>query len=136
QTAEFKEYRENFLQQKLAAPRSFDRRKIKNPTERLKMPWFDFTDAQIESLTCFVTGLVNDEVQHAKMVPTPDKAQMDAGLRVVRQKNCAGCHVLEAAQIAFKDEQGAEHALRGQFLTFDQDVLPPPTHGFQEYVAK
>ncbi len=136
QTLEFKEYRENFLEQKLRAPRSYDRRKIKNPTERLKMPWFNFTEHEIESITCFVAGLVNDEVARARMVPTPEQLAMDTGLRVLRQKNCVGCHQLEPGRIAFKDEQGAQHDVRGQFLVFDEDVLPPPMRGFAEYVAK
>jgi len=136
QTMEFKDYRENFLQQKLEAPRSFDRRKIKNPTERLKMPWFNFTPQQIEALTCFVTGLVNDEVQHAKMVPSSEELAMDTGMRVVRQKNCVACHQLEPGQIAYKDEKGLERSVHGQFLVFDEDKLPPPMKGFEDYVKK
>ena len=33
--------------QKLHAPRSFDREKVKNPNEKLRMPWFDFTDEEV-----------------------------------------------------------------------------------------
>jgi cbb3-type cytochrome oxidase cytochrome c subunit/predicted nucleic acid-binding Zn-ribbon protein len=136
EVAEFKEYRENFLEQKLRAPRSFDRKKIKNPSERLKMPWFDFTEPEIEAITCFVAGLVNDEVQRAKMVPTGEELAMDTGKRVVRQKNCAGCHQLEPGRIEFLDEDGVERDVHGEFLVFDEDVLPPPMAGFAEYVEK
>ena len=136
QTLEFKEYRENFLEQKLRAPRSYDERKIKNPTERLKMPQFNFTEHQIESITCFVAGLVNDEVARAKMTPTAEESSMDTGLRVVRQKNCVACHQLEPGRIEFKDDDGVQRAVHGQFLVFDEDVLPPPMTGFAEYVAK
>jgi len=135
QALEFKEYRENFLEQKLREPRSFDRRKIKNPSERLKMPWFNFSQHQIEAITCFVAGLVNDEVQHAKMTPTSEELAMDFGLRVIRQKNCAACHQLEPGRIEFEDGAGA-HSVHGQFLVFDEDVLPPPMEKFAEYVAK
>jgi cytochrome c2 len=136
QALAFKEYRENFLEQKLREPRSFDRRKVKNPTERLRMPWFNFTEAQIEAISCFVAGMVDDEVQHARMVPSPEQTAMDHGLRVIRQKNCVACHVLEPGVIDFKDDEGAQHSVHGQFLVFDGDVLPPPMKGFQEYVAK
>jgi mono/diheme cytochrome c family protein len=135
-TLEFKDYRENFLEQKLREPRSFDRRKIKNPSERLKMPWFRFDDHQIEAITCFVASLVNDEVQHAKMVPSADELALDTGTRVIRQKNCAGCHQIDPGEIRFKDENGAERDVHGQFLVFDEDVLPPPMQGFAEYVKK
>jgi cytochrome c2 len=137
QTLEFKEYRENFLEQKLRAPRSYDRRKIKNPTERLRMPWFNFTDKQIESLTCFVVGLVEDEVQRAKMVPSPEKLAMDTGLRVIRQKNCAACHVLEPGRVDFVDDDDTHHSVRGQIVVFDEDKLPPPMvqERFERHVA-
>ncbi|NOT31799.1 MAG: c-type cytochrome, partial [Planctomycetes bacterium] len=136
QALEFKEYRENFLELKLRAPRSYDRRKIKNPTERLRMPWFNFTEREIESITCFVAGLVNDEVTHARMQPSPENLAMDTGLRVLRQKNCVACHQLEPGRIEFKGDGGVQHEVRGQFLVFDEDVLPPPMKGFAEYVAK
>ncbi len=135
QTFEFKEYRENFLEQKLREPRSYDRRKIKNPSERLKMPWFNFTQAQIEAITCFVAGLVNDEVPHAKMRPASEELAMDTGLRVIRQKNCAACHQIEPGQIEF-DDDGGRHSVHGQFVVFDEDVLPPPMEKFADYVAK
>ena len=136
ETLEFKEYRENFLEQKLRAPRSYDGQKVKNPTERLKMPKFNFTEAEIEAITCFVAGLVNDEVQRAKMVPAADEIAVDTGLRALRQKNCAACHQIEPGRIEFKDDEGVERDVHGQFLVFDEDVLPPPMEGFQEYVAK
>ncbi len=136
QEKQFKEYRENFLEQKLRAPRSFDRRKVKNPTERLRMPWFNFTEAEIESLSCFVAGLVDDEVQRARMVPSAEELAMDTGLRVIRQKNCASCHVLEPGTIDFQDENGDPHSVQGQFFVFDEDVLPPPLEGFQDYVQR
>jgi len=133
---EFKQYRENFLTWKLRNPRIYDREKIKNPTERLRMPWFDFTEDQIQAIATFVVGLVNDEVQHAKMIPSPEKAAMDKGLRVVRQKNCAACHVIEPGTIEFLDEDGHPHAVRGQFQLLDEEeLLPPPMAGFSEYLA-
>jgi len=136
---EFKQYRENFLENKLRNPRIYDRRKVKNPTERLKMPWFDFTEDQIEAITCFVAGLVEDEVQNAKMVPTAEQLAMNDGLQAIRQKNCAGCHVIEPALIEFADEDGELHQVRGSFLTIDEDVdpMPPPVSGdFQEWAAE
>jgi cytochrome c2 len=141
QELQFKEYRENFLEQKLRAPRSFDQRKVKNPTERLRMPWFNFTEAEIEAITCFVAGLIDDEVQRARMVPGPDELAMDAGLRVLRQKNCAACHQLEPGTIDFTDDEGLPRSVQGQFFVFEDDVLPPPMEasgkrGFQEYVAR
>ncbi len=136
QEKQFHEYRENFLELKLHEPRSFDRKKVKNPTERLKMPWFNFTDEEVKALTCFVAGLIDDEVQYARMEPGADEVAMDTGLRVIRQKNCAACHVLEPGTIDFKDANGDPHSVQGQFFIFEEDALPPPLEGFQEYVAR
>ena len=138
QKTEFHEYRENFLENKLRNPRIYDRRKVKNPTERLKMPWFNLTEEEIEAITCFVGGLVDDEVPTAKMVPSPEKLAMDKGLRAIRQKNCAGCHVIEPALIEFADEEGQLHQVRGSFLSIDEDIdpMPPPVGGdFQAWAA-
>jgi cbb3-type cytochrome oxidase cytochrome c subunit len=137
--SEFKEYRENFLEHKLRTPRAFDRRKVKNPTERLRMPLFEFNEDQIESIVCFVDGLVEDEVQLAKMVPTPAELAMDIGLRAIRQKNCAGCHVIEPALVEFVDEDDVTHRVRGSFLPIDEefDPLPPPAKGdFQQWLSR
>jgi cytochrome c2 len=132
---EFEQYRENFLTWKLRNPRIYDRDKVKNPTERLRMPLFALSEDQIKSIATFVVGLVNDEVPHARMVPTPEKAAMDRGLRVVRQKNCAACHVIEPGTIEFLDEDGHPHAVRGQFQIVEDELLPPPMAGFSEYLA-
>jgi len=134
-TTEKRAYRENFLEQKLKAPRSFDRRKIKNPSERLRMPWFDFNDEQIKSIAVFVAGLVEDEVQHAKMVPSKAKAQMDFGKRVIRQKNCAACHEIDPAKVSFDDEEGVRHHIQGKFLALDGEEYSPPTDDLQAYLA-
>ncbi len=135
QESEFKQYRENFLEWKLRNPRIYDRRKVKNPAERLKMPWFDFSEDQIQAIATFVVGLIDGEVQHARMVPNAEQASMDMGLRVVRQKNCAACHVIEPGTIEFTDENGERRAVHGQFQILEEDFLPPPIAGFEEYLS-
>jgi cytochrome c2 len=118
------EYREGWLMQKLHEPRSFDQQKVKNPTERLRMPWFHFTDDQVQSIATFVVGLVDDEVQRAKMVPTPDKLAMDAGMRVVRQKNCMACHMVEPGKVTFTADDGHAHTITAELLAFEGEPVP------------
>ncbi|MEX1025146.1 MAG: c-type cytochrome [Planctomycetota bacterium] len=132
---ELKAYREPWLAQKLRAPRSFDRDKRKNPTEKLRMPRFPFTEAEVDSIVTFVAGLVEDEVERARMVPSAADMQMDKGLRAMRQKNCAACHSIEPGLIEFEDNDGNPHRVRGQLLALDGELLPPPMTGFDEYVA-
>ena len=117
-------YREPWLERKLHHPRSFDIDKVKNPKEKLRMPWFDFSDDEVEAMATFVVGLVDDEVSRARMVPTPEKAQMDLGLRTIRQKNCMACHITEPSTITFLHE-GEEITVDAELRPLDYEVLPP-----------
>lgn len=121
----FKEYREGWLMQKLHAPRSFDRRKVKNPIEKLRMPWFEFEDEQVHAITTFVAGLVEDEVQRAKMVPTADQVSMDEGLRAIRQHNCMACHMIDPGTVTYVDDDGVERTVTAELLPVGDAVLPP-----------
>ena len=117
-------YREGWLMQKLHAPRSYDRKKIKNPTERLRMPYFAFTNEQAHAITTFVVGLVDDEVQLAKMVPTPAQVAVDAGMRAVRQNNCVACHMIDPGTVTYLDESGAQRTVAAEVLNFDEQSVP------------
>ncbi len=123
-------YREGWLMQKLHAPRSYDRDKVKNPMEKLRMPWFGFTDHELFTITTFVAGLVDDEVQRAKMVPTAEHAAMDEGMRAVRQHNCLACHQVEPGKIAFEGADGARHEVFAELLPIG-DAAVPPAHDLQ-----
>ena len=133
---EYTSYRDHYAAQKLAAPRSFDRATIKAPLERLRMPWFDLSDEEIDPLVTFVLGLVNDEVARARMAPTPAQFQRDVGRRILRDKNCAACHLLEPGRIAFTDADGVRHSVAGQFAPFEGDILPPRVGDFAAEAAR
>ena len=122
-------YREGWLARKLAAPRGFDHGKVKNPREKARMPRFNFSDEQIEGLVTFVGGLVNDEVQRAEMKPAAPQAAMDFGMRVVRQKNCEGCHVIDAGRLAFTNAAGDQLDVSCEVMPFPDEVLPPTMDG-------
>jgi len=117
-------YREGWLMQKLHAPRSYDRKKIKNPTERLRMPYFAFTDEQVQEIATFVVGLVDDEVQLAKMVPTKEQLATDAGMRAVRQNNCIACHMIDPGTVTYIDEDGATRHVAAELLNFEEQAVP------------
>lgn len=117
-------YREGWLMQKLHAPRSFDAKKVLNPTERLRMPQFDFTGEQVQAISTFVVGLVDDEVQLAKMVPTAEQLAVDAGMRAVRQNNCVACHMIDPGAVTYLDEEGAQHTVAAELLPFEEQQVP------------
>jgi len=146
QTEEFKKYREGWIEQKLREPRSYDRPlpavaaetddrvRVKNPVERLKMPWYDFEEDEIQAISTFVVGQVKDEVQRARMKPTPGQLGMDKGLRVIRQKNCASCHLIQPGEVTFTDEDGMQQTVAGQILEFDSDEFTwPPMSGTEDF---
>jgi cytochrome c2 len=118
-------YREGWLVQKLRAPRSFDREKVKNPSEKLRMPWFGFGDDQVEALATFVVGLVDDEVQRARMEPSADELAMDSGLRAVRQKNCLACHMVDPGTVTYEDEHGVRRTVTAELLPLEDRPQPP-----------
>ncbi|MCB9903313.1 MAG: c-type cytochrome [Planctomycetes bacterium] len=122
---QYKTYREHWLREKLHNPRIFDREKTKNPTEKLRMPYFAFDDEQVEALITFVVGLVDDEVQRAKMVPTAGQQAMNDGMRVVRRMNCEACHQLEPGQVEVIGEDGNPHVLSAELLALGDDTMPP-----------
>lgn len=122
---EFKQYRENWLAQKLREPRSYDRYRVKNPLEKFRMPQFGFSEHEIEAITTFIVGLVEDEVEHARMEPTPGQLAMDQGARVVREKNCVACHVIEPGRVTFRDEEGTVHDVAAELLPLGDDADPP-----------
>ncbi|HEX6963749.1 MAG TPA: PDZ domain-containing protein, partial [Lacipirellula sp.] len=87
--------RDGFLWQKLRYPRSYDYKttRNKNFNERLRMPKFNFTDAQREAVMTFVLGLVK-EPPAPKYLYKPDARQQAIvdGRQVLDRFNCAGCH--------------------------------------------
>lgn len=118
------EYKEGWLERKLLHPRSFDIDKLKNPKAKLRMPWFDFTEDQVDALVTFVGGLVIDEVQLAHMNPTPEQLEMDQGLRVVRQKNCMACHVIEPGTVTYRHESGEIVTVQAELLALPDETSP------------
>jgi cbb3-type cytochrome oxidase cytochrome c subunit len=103
-----------FLWQKLRQPRSYDFRKTENKSynERLRMPKFNFTEAQVEQVMTFVLGLVAEPPGPAYVFqPDPRRKALLEGQVVLDKFNCGGCHVLQMDRWTFE---------------FDPDQVPPP----------
>ena len=128
-------YREGWLMRKLHRPRSYDLEKVKNPKEKLRMPWFDFSEREVRAISTFVLGLVDDEVQRAKMAPNAAQTSVDHGKRAIRQKNCTACHVAEPGVVAFEDEDGVLREVAAELVPLEYEVLPPPMDGIEELKA-
>ena len=86
----------DWFKQKLRAPRIFDRSRVLQPLERLRMPNFGFSE---EETTLLATAIMSFQ---AEVQPVgshwPGSARNDAlreGRNLVRRRNCVGCHEIE-----------------------------------------
>ncbi len=129
------DYREDWVQRKLTHPRSFDLDKVKTPKDKLRMPWFGFSEEEVEALTTFMLGLVIDEVRLARMVPDPQPAAMEIGMRAVRQNNCTACHVVEPGRVTFRAQDGSLVTVEGEILPLfpGDDLIPPSMQSLQAF---
>lgn len=91
--------REAWFFQKLKESRIFDQGKVKAYHEKLRMPQFDFTDAQAEALTTFLLSLQKAEIplEMKRLLDAKDK-EMEAGRLLVTKLNCQGCHTLDGKE--------------------------------------
>ena len=87
----------DWIKQKLEDPRVYDRNRILQPLEKLRMPDFGFTEAEARLLTTAVLSFQRD-VQ-PKVAQVPRSARKDFiidGRNLVRRRNCVACHEIEA----------------------------------------
>jgi len=85
-----------WFRRKLHDPRVFDKGRVLLPLEKLRMPNFDLTDAEIDRLVTAIMSLQRD-VQPSAALP-PRSARLDyqiAGRTLVHRRNCVGCHIIE-----------------------------------------
>ncbi|MEA2206957.1 MAG: hypothetical protein QOE77_3733 [Blastocatellia bacterium] len=92
-----------FFEHKLADPAVYDKGKVKDPKDRLRMPKPYLTDEWRNALTTFLLGSVGVEGAN---VPTglfynpQDQRRQDIqnGWWVIKKYNCVGCHNVQVGQ--------------------------------------
>ncbi len=88
--------RHAWFTQKLKEPRIFDRDKVKNPDEKLRMPNYHFSDDEVEAIVTALLGFVKDKPIGAKAKPrTTEYFYIGDGQQLIREFNCQGCHIIE-----------------------------------------
>ena len=81
---------------KLHDPRLFDKGRVLQPLEKLRMPNFDFSDDEVERLVTALMSFQRETQPPAAMAPRSARADfLGAGRTLVRRRNCVGCHVIE-----------------------------------------
>ncbi|MBI4575387.1 MAG: c-type cytochrome, partial [Planctomycetes bacterium] len=97
--------RRYWFAQKLADPRVFDWRRERRWDERLRMPRFGLGEDEVAALVTFLTGLTGRELHpEYRYTPSPGRKAVLDGLRLVRERNCVGCHVLEGEEVWFRHQ--------------------------------
>jgi cytochrome c2 len=115
--------RRAFLEQKLHAPRSYDRGKVKAPQELTRMPNYLLTQREIGAIATTILGYTDEDIPDSKRPEkTPRREAIEAGRALVHEFNCRSCHILEEHGGAIRDviaEQGmAEGRTRPAALAF------------------
>ena len=88
----------DWFKQKLRAPRSYDRSRVLQPLEKLRMPNFGFSEEEVSLLTTAIMSFQSEVQPQASRVP--GSARNDAlreGRNLVRRRNCVACHEIEGA---------------------------------------
>jgi cbb3-type cytochrome oxidase cytochrome c subunit len=88
--------REEWLQTKLKTPRKFDRGKIKDFEEKLKMPNFYLSDDEAQAILVALLGLTREKVNYSRTrILTSQEQAVQQGLQLVQERNCRGCHIID-----------------------------------------
>jgi mono/diheme cytochrome c family protein len=81
---------------KLHDPRIFDKGRVLQPLEKLRMPNFDLSDAEVDRLLTAIMSFQR-EIQPPAALPARS-ARLDyqvSGRTLVHRRNCVGCHIIE-----------------------------------------
>ncbi|HET6372093.1 MAG TPA: c-type cytochrome, partial [Candidatus Polarisedimenticolia bacterium] len=90
--------------QKMRDPRVFDTGKVKAPQEKLKMPNFGFTDDEAETLVTIIMSMQKDiQPIQSHHVLDERQAAVAKGRRIIQNRNCRGCHIIEGEGGAIRE---------------------------------
>jgi mono/diheme cytochrome c family protein len=151
--------RETWLTQKLSNTRFYDRGKDKKPFEKLKMPQFsqlagpgvvaadegaahaadhsalpaDLNADDRTAIMTFILSLTKDNTAASiQKQLSPAEAAVERGRKIVRDKNCIGCHILygEGGEIRiFSDADAERHHKAGDDTVEGRAYYPPVLDG-------
>lgn len=97
--------RPGFLWQKLRQPRSYDYKTVETKSQyddRLRMPKFPFSEAEIDAIATFVVGLTAEPPAGEYLFnPSGPAGAKIRGEQLIEQYNCSGCHMLEMPKIRY-----------------------------------
>ena len=88
-----------FFERKLADPAVFDRGKLKEPLERLRMPKPNLTPEEVNAVTTFLLGSVDPQFPDQYIYrPRDRRKDIQEGWWIITKYNCMGCHQIRIGQ--------------------------------------
>lgn len=85
----------SWIYTKLRSPRVWDDRRTKPYNDKLKMPNFHLSPEEAELITSVVIGLTKEKVAANRMAAhDPRMRAAEEGRKLISQRNCRGCHVV------------------------------------------
>ena len=124
-----------WFDQKLKAPRSFDKDKVKAPDEKLLMPNFKMSAHEREAVVTSILGFVSDvTVKNKKKPRTPENLALEKGQEIIAQMNCRSCHNIEGEGATIQDTitdwlKEYEGKTGSEAEKFLEAYSPPDLHG-------
>ncbi|MGZ8853177.1 MAG: c-type cytochrome [Thermoanaerobaculia bacterium] len=104
----------SWIYNKLRNPRVYDDERTKTYNDKLKMPNFGLTENEAQLITSVVLGLTKEKVADSRLASRdPRHRIMEEGRKLVSQRNCRACHVVD----------GRGRAIAG--MINDTNFLPP-----------
>lgn len=98
------EARRAWLKAKLTDPRQFDEGRYKRPEDKLRMPNFNLTSDEIQTLLILLTGMREGKLPDSYISKLEgEKKSLVEGRKVVDKFNCMGCHQFSIDTIYLKD---------------------------------
>jgi len=81
---------------KLHNPREFDKGRVLQPLDKLRMPNFDLSDVEVQRLVTALMSFQRDTQPLAAFPPKSARADYTvAGRTLTHRRNCVGCHIIE-----------------------------------------
>ncbi len=104
----------SWVYNKLRSPRVYDDERTKIYNDKLKMPNFGLTPHEAELITSVVLGMTKEKVTANRLASMDARSRIiEEGRKLVSQRNCRGCHVVD----------GTGRAIAA--LIKDPNFLPP-----------
>ena len=122
--------RHDWFFKKLKQPRVFDKGKVKQYDDKLRMPQFGLSDDDAHAVTAALLSLSRSQAgTDAVKRLSPDEVDIEKGRWLVYDRNCQGCHVVENQGGAIQDPlvkaYGAEEVPASDAVGY----VPPSLNG-------